>query len=282
MVLCIETLREKSILEEHILEVDYSIVKEITDIEKYDGAIHLSGWILKPNSSNFNVKVILEETDGTSAIIGSTRTKQKLPEGIDLKFHGEIGGCSFFSEIDEKIIEKNRSYEILLYVTFEDNEVEYSKKISTGRYVYNEKIYVYNPETVSFPVFKDEYMKEVVESGKLYFFSEAKKIWIYVHENIVHWIMDEEYEFDETESTHIPYHIWTYEVDDLPSDRQQYGYDSRDFIYEKNELNVQDEGYKVACQKLPEDFQPTYIITGEYSAEKEMWVWEGNFQICFE
>lgn len=286
MVVHIKTVREKDILDKQVLEIDYSIVKEITGIEIFDNTIYLSGWILKPKSSNFNVKVILEETVGDSAVLFSTRTEQNVPEKIGINSSGQIEGCSFLAKINRKIINRNKSYEILLYINYKDNkaenQVEYNKKISTGRYFYNEKVYTYDPKSVSFPVFKNNFMKEVVEKGKLYLFNKERNIWVYVYENAVYWIIDEEYEFDKEGSTHIPYHIWTYEVSNLPLDRQQYGYDSRDFIYENNELILQDEEYRVASQILPIDFEPTYVITGEYDAEGELWIWENKFQMYFE
>ena len=70
-------------------------------------------------------------------------------------------------------------------------------------------------------------------------------------------------------------HLYPVDLNDLPSHRQQYGFDNLDFAFKDHRLFMK-EGVCVARRELP-DYGIAALRTGQYTGESR--IWEGSFDI---
>ena len=68
-------------------------------------------------------------------------------------------------------------------------------------------------------------------------------------------------------------HLYPVDLNDLPSHRQQYGFDNLDFAF-KDHRHPTKEGVCIARRELP-DYGIAALRTGQYTGES--WIWEGRF-----
>ena len=169
-----------------------------------------------------------------------------------------------------------------MYVICEDDTERKikGKKISTNQYLYNGKIYGYNPTEIDFPQFVDETMNKVISQGLLLGYNSTHRTWLYQKEDSLYWIIDNKVEENRNENMFFFFHAYTNETNALPIHRQQYGFDNMDFYFKDWEIPFElEERYRVAVRKLDVTYPITYIRTGEFDKENDEKNWVIEYQM---
>lgn len=278
---------DKNVIENLELVTDYKIISEIENVEVENNKINISGWVLRQESKNVNVRVLLKATDGSDSKLLYTNKMERNDIGNYFKETWDFGEIGFVTDVkkDELL---DTCYEVLLVLDYE-REIQREegtivksecKKFSTGEYLYNEKIYHYNPLVFSHPKINDERIAEVVEAGILHANLENGEMYIYQYENALYWIIPADYAYLK-DKIYIPYHIRTSDVEKLPEDRRESGLENKSFTFEKNEMEIEDTAYRVAVNKLPDEYPATDVLTGIYDRENKEWIQKARFQVEF-
>jgi len=249
---------------------DYKVYVNLSDVFEEDDKAVVTGEIKYLGATTVKAYLTLRE---------ASKTEESV---IEVEFVPQInqGGKKekFIAYIDKNVIEENTSYEIMLYLVYctqQENSTEvkeYSKKVSTEKYLYNGALYFDNPVLVELPEFSDNGMKEVVKDGMLYDYSKEYKLWVYEYKGIMYWIADSDFQFDESGLTYIPFQIHTHDIEKLPTEMQEERFANLDFKFEEHELRLPGESsYRVAYQKLPVNYMITWVRTGVYNPLEKTW-----------
>lgn len=262
-------LREKNnrkVLINKAIVVDHTTLNNVK-VNKKQNTIELSGWILRLNSKNKEVKIIFKAVNDSENVIIPTKLEQKIEIGDYFNSNYDFGNCAFFASVNETELRKDVCYELLFGYTYEENTIENSKKISSGKYLYNNELYCYNPTSFISPSFTDEWMNTVVLDGKLCFFDAEAGCWAYCYEDNLYFIVNDKFGVTEDRSHRMKFHIHTAQKELLPEDRQQYGFESKDFYFDEKEYVLSEESaYRVAVLNLSEAYEISYIEMGLYES----------------
>lgn len=293
IVIILVYLRSTSELEafkERSMEViqDYNIVNSLEHIEVRDGIIEFSGWALRLNSKNLGMKLVFHSVDNSDEKIISVDIEDKddIAEYFDPDW--DFGSCGFFGTIKQNKLKKEVCYEVLLILNYEEEQkveddvqvVQNVKKVSTGRYLYNNELYWYNPIEFIAPNVTDVAMQEVIQNGIVRAYDLEKEIWIYEYNSNLYWIINFSLFGSIEERLEIPLFIYTSQVEKLPKDKQDLG---RDYIgyylTEEDYLNNKEDFYYIYSTSLSKDYPITSVRTGIYQnqGENKGWIWETRF-----
>jgi len=274
---------EKGIQDANVT-TDYDVLVSMEEVIEENGVMTLSGWVMRLDSVNKDVYLVLKEVDGTEQVVLETELLEREEIEEYFKTGWEFGEVGFETKVKEKEIKKDTCYEAILYLNYETEQenaegksvvVAEGKKIASGKYLYNGELYRYNPETFVEPQFEDAFMQEVVDNGEMYFYGVEEDMWIYEYQGSMYWIAGEKFGFDADGSTYIPYHTYTWEREKLAEKDQEYGYTNLDFRFEQEEfvLDGKDDFYRVAARELPVEYFVTMIRTGLYDYNEREQIW---------
>lgn len=260
--------------------VDKNVSRNIGEIILDGDRLVLSGWILRQNSINKDISIALRTIDSKKEYLISTT--QNRDELVSNYFSEEFdyGEVAFTAKIDRNKLEKNVCYEIVFVLKYKDlnDEKDYKLNIATEKYIYNEKLYNYNPKEFIKPVFEDEFMNIVVTHGEMILYDESQTLYLYKHQDKMYWIAGEKFMFDDTERTYIVYQLGTSKIERLSSELQMFGFDNWDFYFEDNEYIFDNNSlYRVAVCGIPKNFPITYYYTAIYDLGKKTPKWEAYF-----
>ena len=168
----------------------------------------------------------------------------------------EISGDQFIATVD---VPENENYEI-------DVVFKGYQPISTGTYLIGDQVeYVQNPPT---PEVNGTDLEFVVENGVLKVYNAEYDTFVYQVDNRLYWIIGADFDAS------VIYHLYTEEKDNLPENRQQYGFDNRGFWIgsEKELTEVMNCGsYRVFSDIIPTEYTVTAIAVGMNKGPDVFW-----------
>lgn len=263
--------------EEQIV-IDTSTVKEIENVTINGKYLELSGWAIRINSINEEIRLALRPIDESKAYL--LKTVCEIDETINNFFSEDwkYGKVRFQTEIERNKLKENVCYEIVLVLTYEaalDSYKEYTRNIETGKYLYNEQLYSYNPQEFIKPVFEDELMKKVVEEGELCLYDAQETVYVYRYEEKFYWIVGSQFKFNSNNNAYIIYHVGTSQPEKLPEHRQIHKFENLDFYFADKEYVLEEKSdYRIAIREVPTGYPITYFYTGIYNTETKNSIWD--------
>lgn len=257
---------------------DGTIVKEIESVTISENKLQLSGWALRVDSTNKKIKLALRPIEDSRAYLLETICEEDEEVSKFFSNDWNYGLVRFQTKIDRKKLKENICYEIILVLTYETildgKKEECTCNVKTGRYLYNEQLYHYNPQEFIQPIFQDELLKQVVEEGELCLYDAEETAYVYRYKENFYWIAGNEFSFDSNNRTHMSYHIGTSQPEKLPEYRQVYKFENWDFYFEDREYVLEEDSeYRVAICAVPQGYPITYFYTAIYNPEKLIPIW---------
>ena len=263
---------QKRISELKVTE-DYNILVGLDDVIGDGKNIQLSGWALRLDSVTEKVHLVFKEVDGTEEIVLKTESSER--ENVEEYFNPnwDFGKIGFEAVVKEKKFDTDTCYEIFVNIEYAVDGVEKSKKTASGKYLYNEELYLYNPKTFTAPKITDEEIEKVIKEGLVKAYDNKAQIWVYEYENRLYFITNPEFGSMAENQIGVPIMPRTSRVELLPEERVQYGSDHLGFYYE-DEKYVS-EGivpYQIVVVDLPTKYPVTTICIGLYNNVDKVWV----------
>lgn len=259
-----------------ILEDDFKNVFQIDSINEKNGELILEGWVFKLNEEAVkdDFEIVLYDYNHDKKYY--PKMKDTIRKDINNYFLCEYDytNSGFVATIKSRKLDLlNTNYEILI------QKPDSRETFATGIYISKgELMYVKPEEYIPLDVAGTE-LEEIIDDGVLRVYRPDVGIYIYQYAGKLYWIADENYAFEEDNSTYVQYQLWTTQVDKLPSHRLEnhWYWDNRGFDFSENEITEYSIGsYRVAVNEIPEDYSVTYVWTGYYTDEC---VWSQNFRI---
>lgn len=111
-------------------------------------------------------------------------------------------------------------------------------------------------------------LESIIENGVLKVYNEDYDVFVYQVEDRLYWLIGTDFDAS------VIYHLYTTEPENLPEDRQQYGFDNRGFRIgsEKDLTEVMDcEKYRVFSDIIPSEYYVTAIAVGMNKGPDILW-----------
>ena len=130
---------------------DQEIRKVIECDETVEEKITLSGWILRMDSQNLNVKLLLKEEDtGKIKVLKTSQMERDNMGEYSLKAW-DYGKTGFKANISSEKLKEDVCYEILFYYTYMFLGQIYAELVPAGNYLLNGEMYDCSPQTLTTP-----------------------------------------------------------------------------------------------------------------------------------
>lgn len=285
IVLEFVTEKNKNKILDRVEEVkDYDILTEFDELQIHEEELIVSGWCLRINSKNISLDVALVSNGGKDVMRLDTSMQKRSEIEKYIKTGWEFGDCGFLARVEKERLKKDISYEVVLLVSFVNADGEkYNKKVSTGRYLFNEELYKYSPEKFESPIGLTEELATVIEKGLLHVYDAENRAWIYEYNQKLFYIADADYGVPLKFRPSIPIALYTYQEDLLLNmDREDYlrsGYETNEiYLSEGNCIEGKNVSYYVASMDIP-DFPISHVRAGIYDNEDSGWLYKVHFQM---
>jgi len=265
---------------------DISIINSVEEIDVDNRNIILEGYafMLGKDSADVEVSLFLLDVDEGDEVWADTEAivRTDVDSYFSSKYNYERSG--FRALLKDKKVNSDACYEVILNVDYRDeNSIDnHRKTVTTNRFLFNGKLYDYNPNEFFKPNLdvKSTLLKKVFLEGHLHFYLEEEGLYLYQYEDKLFWIATSDFKFDKNLNTYIAYQIFTSQTNKLSPEHAKYGFENLDFYFEQYEYRDEEtEPYRVAIQKIPDDYAINYIKTGHYDLENNTWIWNKNFHI---
>lgn len=271
---------------------EYSIVEDIklkNSIEKYtvdSDNISIEGYafMLDKNSSDNLISVFIRNIITKKEIWLEIKQYNRMDLDSYYKNEYEYINSGFVATTKSKELDFDEVYEIIINIDYKEKNEEVTKRktVSTNQYILGSEIYSYNPLEFDRPDMSadSKLLREVFTNGRLCFYQKEEGIYVYQYEGKLYWITTENFVFDQKNATYIIYHLYTTQINGLPDNRIQHGFDNLDFIFEKFEYKDENTApYRIAIRDIPEEYPITYISSGVYDREVRTSYWRKNFYL---
>lgn len=271
----IRTARKMAYITESNSVNDFKILFRVNEIKEEGDKFFFEGRIFRLDSQNLDINLVLESEDGTEIHIADTKWREEENEqGVSEKL--DIGGKSEFqATVSKDILQDDECYKIQLAleymedITQEENKI--IKKIFSGNYLFDGKIYKYNPLAYEEPQVFDEQLTRVIIKENLRFFDSEMGCWVYECDNSLYFIINQQFGLTDARKQRIKFHTHTAQIELLDESRQQYGCDSRDFFFDEKEYMLTEKSeYRIAMLKLPLEYEVSWVELGMYEKERGM------------
>lgn len=268
---------------------DSMLVNNIENLSVESGKIKLTGYafLLDRDSSENKISVFLRNVAKKQNIwLDMTQTDRiDVNEYYDGEFNYENSG--FIGTISDKKLQSNEVYEIIINI---DYEVTYNnlvtkkarKTVSTNKYIFNNKLYSYNPNEFIAPDLNIEssMLKEVFTNGDLCFYDHG--MYVYLYKDKIYWITSDDLSLNSENPAYVIFHLYTSQAHLLPEQRKPYRFENFDFYFEKFEYkNEITAPYRVAIRELPKDYVIATIKTGLYDIVNKTELWYKDIYINY-
>lgn len=267
----IDNFRAVELAKDMQITEDFNIIYDLQIQNSKDGSFFV-GNIMRYDSEIKKVILVLENEDETIAL--NTDINEKRNEDNRKVYE-------FSTYIDANEINVERCFEITIMIEYLDHRqnIEQKVRINSCTYLRKWEMYSYNIEKSFLPKFTDEIMSTVMQQGTLCGYNLEYGMWVYLLDNSLYWVVSEDFVFNESGKTYIPFQLHTYDKSVLSEEWQELGYDVRSFYFEEHEIDFECENYRVATCKVPLEYKPEYIKTGLYNLKSKNWVFKLSFPI---
>lgn len=276
----LKTTKKYEIISQKEAVIDYNVLMSIDKLDKDENGLNLSGWTMLSDATYADIYLILKSMDDEKETIFPV---EKIDRNdifyADYK-NEAYDATGFFVQISNEAQEENLCYEIYFALEYfygnrgvkESNQLDL-KKVISGKYLYNGEIYNYNPNGFTPPDIVDEELREVITKGTIRHYDNEEKLWIYHYKNELYFILNSRFGSMADAKIGFPVMPRTFQVDLLPEERKQYGFDHIGFFYENVEYQrIGILPYLVVKVSLPKDYKVTYVSTGLYDDIQSKWV----------
>lgn len=273
------------------LTSELKLINQIEDINIKDNKIIIKGYafLLDEDSDDIEISILLRSINDGKEIW--TDVKQTFRTDVS-SFFNSVYNCEnsgFNATIKERKLNKNECYEIIVKLDFLSDKIDdggisqdksFSKTVLTNRYIINGELYSYNPFVFEHPNIESDLLKEVFTYGQLCFYQKDEGMYVYQYKDQLYWVANEIFNFNENGLTQIPCNTYTSQVDKLPGDRIQNGFETLGFVFEKNKYTHEiTTPYQVAIWDIPDNYPIIYITTGAFDTVNNEWVWNKTFHV---
>lgn len=138
------------------------------------------------------------------------------------------------------------------------------KPISTGVYIEDGKIEYVEPGTPR-PDITGAWIEQTIDSGTLLFYNADCDVFVYQVNDRLYWLVGEDNDCS------IIFHLYTDEPDNLPKNRQQYGFDNRGFKAGSEKELERCGKYRVFSDIIPSEYNVIAIATGMNNGSDIKW-----------
>lgn len=273
----IEKMKEKELFVDNIRILDYSdyeLSYKVETLKKVEGKLELSGWVFDLDTKNRDIQVALRNVENSEIIL--CKTEMCGREDIE-RYYGNISLCGdvgFLSQIVAKKLYEDNCYEVLLALESDDATV---RRFSTGRYIYNGELFMYNPLDFVAPVVEDEEFTEAICKGEVCAYDSEKKMWIYRYNENLYYIIDYSVIGNIEQYPKIPVYLYTSQQEKLPESVRSEGIGRADYVLKANEcMNENGSKFYLLMVPIGVEYPITCIRTGVYQDEK--WDWMVTFR----
>ena len=162
-------------------------------------------------------------------------------------------------------LSSNAVYEVYIVFDSKRENVKKTYKVKSGYYFYDNQMTRYNFIEFERPQISDEQIASVLENNNLQFYDSDMGCWIYENAGKLYVIVNDIFGLPQDRSRRMKLHFHTTHKDQLPENRRQYGFDSRDFYFDEKEYVTEGiQGYRIAIVDLPVDYPVSYVEMGMY------------------
>ena len=149
---------------------------------------------------------------------------------------------------------------------------------STGVYLTGERVH-YIPDS-QFKAPKN--LDEIIDNGILRVYRPDYHCWVYQLDSSLYWIVDQDFAFEDDQSTYIQYQLWTTQTEKLPQQRLEndWLWDNIGGNFEDYEIQGDFGSYRIMKRELPTEYSITSIVTGYY--ENNECIWKEYFRPIYE
>lgn len=268
-----------------ISEDAYTLLEELTELKIEEDKLILSGWGFDTEYYNESSRceLIFQETKNQDALWAKM---EKNPEPVKMKerYSGgmDYSKGSFRGSIKADRLNNETIYEVLLrysttYMDELGKEWEYVKTVSTGNFLYQNRLTEYNPKTFQEPEIAETELEAELQGARVFhYFNEG--MWIYYNAESLYYIVDKEL-LKTGKGTSFPVLWFVRNTEDLPENNRPYGFGNNAFYLTQNEYN--DPGikkYRVWKTAMPSN-QVIKIETGLYNDAEKIWILKAREQI---
>lgn len=265
---------------------DIKLIRQIESVNIKNKEIAVSGYafMLGRDSKDTKISILFRETDDGNEIWAETKLKERKDVNAYYDYKYDYSG--FIANAKTSKFTTGKCYEIIIKLDYNNNintsGKKNSKTVSTQRYIYDYKLYSYNPNDfdISESEIKSDLIKKVFTNGQLCFYNKEVGLYVYQYKDNLYWIANEIFDFNKNGLTTIPYNIYTSKVNMLPPTRIKYNFDNLTFRFEEYEYTKENtEPFRVAIREIPKTYPVDYITTGVYDSENKEWIWKKMFQL---
>lgn len=258
-----------------IIPQNFSWLYQIDSIEEQNKVLVLQGWAFKlnENATENAYDIILAEVETGERYYPQMEYVKR--EDINQHFECEFNyaQCGFTATINlKKNKMDNGVYEIIL------RPKNSEKAFATGLYYTEGEITTVNPKEFIALQTEGTALDVVVKEGILKVYRPDYGMYVYQYEGNLYWIADENYFFEEDQSTYIQFQLWTTQINNLPEYRieNNWLFDNIGFYFENAEMRDMNTGkYRVAKRPIPTEYSVRRIETGYYVDGE--WIWASYF-----
>jgi len=281
-------LRNHIVLYEYQVEEDVYVVKFIEVAENVDNSFVVSGWCFYKDfdSKDYQVQVFLRNLLDEEDIVW---LETEMVERSDIDEY--YGGIVDYSKTGFRAICKNRlltakDYEIFIKFSYAENrgkesdvEKRRTKTVTTRRYISNGLLTAFKSEEGKPKKVASEELNNLFNNGQMLIYRKDVGMYVYQYKGKLYWVADENFQFEDDQSTYIQYHLTTTRPDKLPLSRieKNWYFDNLGFNFEDNEIKGDFSPYRVTVADIPTSYPVMGVKTGYYSDSN--WVWQEDFNL---
>ncbi len=261
---------------EYTITEDMNLINNIENVSLEDGNIVLKGFafLLDKDSKDSSISLFLRNTNNGKEVWFDVQqnARNDLNSYFDSGYNNINSG--FLANTNAGKLHSDECYEVIINIDYFDTDGKKARKtVSSNKYLVNGIIYDYNPEEFDEPDMniKSDLLREVFTKGKVCFYKKAEGMYVYQYDKKLYYITTKDFVFDKS-GTIIYCHLYTSQVNKLPSESIPNKFEYRDFNFEQQEYKEENTApYRVAICDISADYAITNINTGIYDRVSNMW-----------
>ena len=239
---------------------------QVDSVEFTDGTIELNGFTFRYEHSSSDYSLLLRAEDGTRIEL----EKEIVPRSdVNNYFLCDYDYTS--SGFTARGAVEEGEYEVLI-------KWPWSIALSTGVFINSDGVHYVSEKEFEAP----EIEAEFVEHGVLRVYRPDFHCWVYQYEGSLYWIVDQDFNFEEDDTTYIQYQLWTSQTENLPQKRldNNWLWDNIGGNFEDYEVQGDFGEYRVMRRELPTEYPIIAIVTGYHKNRK--WIWRNYFRPIYD